>query len=78
VGKVPTHVQEAVGNPRKGTKQDAFNPFSCAAGKLASRFRVAGKKILRSREAVYQKGKMFDTLSKTTFLVWFSSIFRFH
>lgn len=41
----PTHVWDAAGNPRKGTKQDTFMPTSCATGELSSRFRVAGKKI---------------------------------
>lgn len=75
--EVPTHVREAVGNPRKGTKQDTFTPLSCATGELSSRFRVAGKKISCNREAVYQKGKNFNMLSNTAFLVCFSIIFRF-
>lgn len=74
----PTPVWDGVGNARKGTKQDTFMPVSCATGELSSRFRVAGKKIPCNRETVYQKGKNFDMLSKTTFGGWFSNIFRFH
>lgn len=28
----PTHVWDAAGDPRKGTKQDTFMPVSCAMG----------------------------------------------
>lgn len=70
--EVSTQDREAVGNPRKGTKPDTFTPDSCATGELSSRSRVAGKKISCNRKAVYQKGKNFNALSKTTFLFAFA------
>lgn len=75
--KLILHVREAVGNPRKGTKQDTFIPVTCATAEVSSRFKVAGKKTSCSRKAVHQEGKYFHTLSKPTVLVWFSSIFIF-